>query len=290
MLPDHQSLQSNQQKYPMIVTKASGEQVDFEVEKLRKSLQRSGAKQEMIDAIISNVNTQLYQGISTKKIYKLAFGLLKKASKPMAARYKLKNAIMELGPSGFPFETYVAALLKHQGYNVKTGQVLNGICVTHEIDVLAEKANEVLIAECKFHNLQGLSCDVKIPLYIHSRFNDVRNFLLKDKKNQKNNYIGWVVTNTKFTSDAIQYGECVGLHLVGWNFPLNGSIKDMVDSSGLYPLTCLSTLTNREKKILLEQRFVLCMDILHKPDILNLVELTPARVENVMREVRSLIN
>lgn len=285
----HRNSHPDLRNHSVIVTKASGEQVDFSVEKLRQSLQRSGAKQEVIDNIITEINTKLYEGISTKKIYKLAFGLLKKASKPFAARYKLKNAIMELGPSGFPFETYFSELLKHQGYEVKTGLILNGICVTHEIDVLAEKENNVIIAECKFHNLQGMSCDVKIPLYIHSRFNDVKSYLLKSPELQKKKYTGWVVTNTKFTSDAIQYAQCAGLHLIGWNYPLNGNIKDLVDSSGLYPLTCLSTLTNREKKLLLDHRFVLCSDLVKKPEILNLIELSPARVENVMREVKSLL-
>ncbi len=136
-----------------IITKASGAQVPFSSEKLRTSLQRSGAKDEDIHSIITEVKNQLYPGIPTKKIYKLAFGLLKKVSKPIAARYRLKNAIMELGPSGFPFEKYFSEILKHQGYAVKVGEIVAGHCVKHEIDVIAEKGNDYLMIECKYHNL-----------------------------------------------------------------------------------------------------------------------------------------
>lgn len=38
----------------------------------------------------------------------------------------------------------------------------------------------------------------------------------------------------KFTEDAIQYGLCMGLNLVAWNFPIKENLKSMIDDSGLY--------------------------------------------------------
>ncbi|MBN2733010.1 MAG: hypothetical protein JXR26_11325, partial [Balneolaceae bacterium] len=75
------------------VTKASGEQEPFDEDKLRRSLAHAGASKEIIDQVCDFVNEMLYDGISTKKIYKQAFKLLREISDRMAGRYKLKEAI-----------------------------------------------------------------------------------------------------------------------------------------------------------------------------------------------------
>ena len=156
------------------ITKASGKQAPFQEEKLKKSLRRSGATNDMIDTIAQEVKKYLYEGMPTKKIYKLAFRMLKKHPKPFAAKYKLKPAIMELGPSGYPFEKYMGEVLKHNGFSVKIGEVVKGSCVNHEIDVMAKKDNRLYLIECKYHNAPGTICNVKIPLYIEARFRDIR--------------------------------------------------------------------------------------------------------------------
>ena len=119
----------------------------------------------MIDNILYKIESILYDGITTKQIYQTAFDLLKKDSRSNAGRYNLKRAIMALGPSGFPFEQYIESVFEQQGYKVKVNQFLEGVCVTHEIDVLAENDRHVLLIECKYHNKQGLFSDVKVPLY-----------------------------------------------------------------------------------------------------------------------------
>ena len=60
------------------IVKASGEKVKFSVDKLRKSLNRTGAEKPIVDQIIDRVRDELYQGISTREIYNRAFSLLKK--------------------------------------------------------------------------------------------------------------------------------------------------------------------------------------------------------------------
>lgn len=80
----------------MRVTKFSGELVHFDKRKLEKSLQKSGANQLMVDQILSEIEKTLYEGIPTKKIYKLAFQLLKKLSNAHAARYNLRTAVQNL--------------------------------------------------------------------------------------------------------------------------------------------------------------------------------------------------
>lgn len=272
----------------LIITKASGESAKFSEKKLRASLQHSGAGREQIDNVIAEIADKLYPGISTKKIYKIAFNLLKGSSRSVAAKYHLKGAIMELGPSGFPFEKYVAEILRYQGYKIKVGEIVQGHCVSHEVDIIASIDHRQLMIECKYHNLPGIICDVKIPLYIQSRFKDVELSWKDAATDTGRNYQGWVVTNTRFSNDAIQYGSCIGLKLVGWDYPEKGSLKDMIDTLGLYPITCLTSLTKNEKEYLLEKNNVLCIELLNNKFLLEQLKISASRVDTILQETHIL--
>src|SRR3989338_10273149 len=163
---------NNQQKEIMIV-KASGEVEPFSDAKLRRSLLRVKASPDNIETIIEHVRKELKPNMPTSQIYRHAFSLLKKENRPTASRYALKQAIRELGPSGHPFEKLIGALLTYEGFSVEVGKTVQGLCVTHEVDVLAQKYNQHIMVECKFHNQPGIKSDVKISLYIHARFQDV---------------------------------------------------------------------------------------------------------------------
>lgn len=272
----------------IIVTKASGEQKPFSEEKLRASLRRAGADEARIDLILDEVKSQLYDGITTKTIYRIAFSHLKKGGRYMAARYHLKQAIMELGPSGFPFEKYVAELLKQQDYKVRTGQILQGHCVSHEIDVLAEKENDRIMIECKYHNYPGISCDVKVALYIYARFKDVEGNRENLPPHASGINKGWLVTNTRFSGDAIQYAACMGLYLLGWDFPQKGSLKEQIDTLGLYPVTCLTSLTKKEMQQLMDRNVVLCKEIVDNEPLLRSIGVKDPRTSVVLKEARQL--
>ncbi len=279
------------------VTKASGKLTVFLPGKLKHSLRRSGASEEISDYIVDEILKDAHEGISTQKIYKKAFRILQQKSRHHAARYKLKQAIMELGPTGYPFELFIGQLFKKMQYKVKTGQIVLGECVQHEVDVVAEIGNTLMFAECKFHNRPGIKCDVKIPLYVHSRFRDIEN---KYKKNPETNarlhdgvgqgkiHEGWVITNTKFSSDAIQYGECAGLILLGWDYPKQESLQMKIDRMGLHPITCLTTIHKAEKQILLDKGIVLSNQLLAKKDLSELPGMTEARINLIIKEVEGL--
>jgi len=270
------------------VLKASGQLAPFDSAKLRKSLHKAGADAGVIDKILEEIKLGLYDGISTYKIYQKAFDLLRARSKPTAAKYKLKNAIMELGPSGYPFEKYFAELLAAQGYKVKTNLVLDGKCVTHEVDVQAEVDNLIHFIECKFHNSRGYVTDVKISLYVHSRFIDLRDKQSLLTQNTDKHFKGWVVTNTKFSTDAIQYGQCAGLELIAWDFPEGKGIRDMIEKTGLHPVTCLTTLTNNEKQTLLNEKVIVCKDLIKNVSVLENMGIKPNRLKNILAEAGEL--
>ena len=270
------------------ITKNSGEKAEFSREKLRRSLEKSGAGSKDIQRIVSEIEKLLYPGMSTKEIYKKAFSLLRKTSRPYAAKYKLKKALMELGPSGYPFERYLAAVMDNEGYQVKVGQVLQGHCIRHEVDVIAEKGKEHFIVECKFHADSRNICDVKVPLYIRSRFLDLEKKWKQDPKNNTKEHQGWIATNTRFSTAAIQYGKCAGLHLLGWDYPPRGSLKERIDLSGVHPITCLTTLTSKEKSLLLKKMVVLCKDLYLNKTALQSIGVKGIRIKRVMAEARAL--
>jgi hypothetical protein len=268
----------------MKILKHSGNIVDYSPSKLKQSLLKSGASNLEVDALLNTIENQIYEGISTKQIYKMAFSLLKKASHSHAARYNLKEAIRLLGPAGFFFEKYIARIFASENYQTLTNFVLQGKCVSHEIDVLIKKDNAIAMVECKFHMGIDANSDVKVPMYILSRFND-----LKDKNHTiytRMDIISkcWIVTNNRFSADAIAFAKCSKLNLLSWNYPENNNLKTKNDTNHLYPVTCLTTLSLAEKDKLLVLDVILVKEIVNNSECLERIGLSSNRIKNVLKE------
>lgn len=270
------------------IIKHSGDIVPFNVHKLKDSLRRAQASEDVIQQIAAQIESAIYDGMTTKKIYQMAFKMLKGKSRVSASKYKLKKALMQLGPSGFPFEKLVGKLLAHEGFETKVGVIVAGNCVNHEVDVIAQKDNNHYMIECKYHSDQGRFCNVKIPLYIHSRFLDVEKQWERQKGHEAKLHKGGVYTNTRFTNDAIQYGKCVGLLLTSWDYPMGNGLKDRIDKSGLHPLTALTTLTKAEKTKLLETGIVLCKELHETPTLLNQIGIDKTRHKKILEDSEEL--
>ena len=272
----------------MKIIKHSGDIVDYNPEKLKNSLLKSGAGQLVVKDILRQLEQEIFEGMSTKQIYKLAFGLLKKASNSHAARYNLRQAIQLLGPAGFFFEKFVARLFQSEKYEAQTNLTLQGKCVSHEIDVMIEKNNIVAMVECKFHAHREAVSDVKVPMYILSRFNDLKEkpFQLFGKKQSISKC--WIVTNNRFSSDAVTFGSCSGLNMLSWDFPLDHNLRTKIDNNHLYPVTCLTTLSLTEKDKLLILDVILVKEIINHSDCLEKIGLSPNRIKNVLKEAAEL--
>jgi len=270
------------------IYKSSGLKVPFNSGKLKQSLLKAGADYAQADRIVVQIEEMLFDGVSTKDIYTKAFSLLRKKARHTAARYKLRNAITELGPTGYPFEQYIGKIIEYLGFEVQVGVIVKGHCVNHEVDVFAENEEKQIIVECKFHSRKNRNCDIKVPLYIQSRFKDIEQELLKSEKQEDKSYEGWIVTNTRFTSDAIQYGTCMNLKLISWNYPVNGSLNELIDDSGLYPITCLTTLTKKEKQELLSKGKVLCRELCNYPKLLMSIGVSEKRHKKILNEADDL--
>jgi len=272
----------------MKIVKHSGNIVDYNPLKLEQSLLKSGANNLEVETILHTIEGEIYEGITTKKIYKMAFNLLKKVAHSHAARYNLKEAIRLLGPAGFFFEKYIARLFFSENYQAVTNFILQGKCVSHEIDVLVKKENAIAMIECKFHMGKDANSDVKVPMYILSRFND-----LKDNRHTiftRNDTLSkcWIVTNNRFTTEAIAFAKCSKLNLLSWNYPDNNNLKTKNDTNFLYPITCLTTLSLAEKDKLLVLDFILVKELINNSECLEKIGLSSNRIKNVLKEASEL--
>lgn len=274
----------------ILIRKFNGETEIFEVEKLKNSLRRSSATEDEIEKIIESIYPILYSGISSKTIYNKAHSLLRRYNRVSASKYSLKRAIFDLGPTGYPFEKLIAALLQQKGYITQVGVILKGKCVSHEIDVLAEKNNSTYAVECKFRTDPKAVINVQTPLYVNSRFLDIKEGWKNSREIKSELKQGWLVTNTQFSSDSIDYSKCIGLRLLSWDYPENNGIKQNVDHYALYPITTLLSLTKPEMNMLIEKNIVLTKELYTNIKILDELNFMPSRKEKVIEEIRELCN
>lgn len=271
----------------MIIKKASGETEPFFQDKIERSLKRIGTPDKFIREIIAGIE-RAPEITSTRDIYFYIAHYLKGVDRALASRYNLKNALYQLGPEGFLFEKFIAELFNAQQFRTKNDFVVKGNCVDHEIDVIACKGDDHFMVECKFHNSPGIKTDVKVSLYIKSRFEDVRHTLVAFECHNTTFNKPWLATNTKFTTDAIAYARCVDMGLVGWAYPEKTSIETTVDSLGLYPITCLVSLNYHQKKKLLEQDVLLCKELATDTKKLTNLGLSEQQARQVQEECKAI--
>jgi hypothetical protein len=271
------------------IVKTDGSEEVFDGMKLEWSLRRAGASTHTAERIRHTIENSIAHGVGTQEIYKRAFQMLRHDARPAAARYSLRRALFEFGPSGHPFENYVSELFKKEGWKVEYRRMIPGKCVMHEVDVYAERDGEHLAAELKYHNDPGYKTDVKVALYVKARLDDIWQCdPAHDKKCPVDH--GFLITNTKFTKDAIQYASCSGLNLLGWSYPQEGNLYDRIIATGLYPVTTLTTLRKAEKKLLIEQNITTCEQVRDNRDLLRALGITPERLGGILAEATTLTN
>lgn len=261
----------------MLVTKATGEKQEFSEKKVLDSIRRAGIAKSEEQKVLQHVKSKVYEGIPTSELYRHIIEFLGKSNQPFAkSRYGLKQAIMALGPTGYPFEDYIAKLLNEIGYQTQVRQMLQGTCITHEVDVISQKDGKKHMVEVKFHNAMGIHTDSHVSMYTKARFDDV-----KEKYELSS---AWLITNTKASSDAIAYGECMGLKVIGWSYPEGESIRDLVEKTNLIPITTLSQLSQQEIEILIKNHIVLCRDICRNPHILQILPIPKEKIAEIYKE------
>jgi hypothetical protein len=268
----------------LLITKADGEHEHFDPVKLERSLSHAGASSTTRARVLSHVTHELRPLATTEDIYRHAFEFLKKEEVlPVAARYSLKRAIFSLGPSGFPFEQFLGEVMRAHGWRVRTDIMLMGRCAPHEVDVLAEKNGKRVGIEAKFHNEPGGKTDIKDALYVHARYDDLRASPVASSRVDE----GWLVTNTVFTRNAIRYARCSNLTILGWDYPRDRGLLAMIEEAKVHPLTALTTLSEGEKRHLLDARIVLCQAV-QSEHVLRAHGIAPSKIPQVIEEAKRL--
>ena len=268
------------------IIKADGTIEPFDGTKLEASLRKAGASEKTAERIRHTIESTIAPAAESNEVYRRAFQMLRREARPAAARYSLRRALFEFGPSGHPFEDFVAEIFKKEGWLVEGRQIIPGKCVPHEVDVYATRGTERIAAELKYHNDPGYKTDVKIALYVKARFDDIWQCDPATQVCPVDR--GFLITNTKFTSHAVQYAKCSGLGLLGWSYPAQGNLYDRIVASGVYPVTALTTLKKAEKRLLIDQGTVTCEQVAERRDSLRELGITPERIGTILAEARTL--
>ena len=240
----------------VFIIKANGEKVPFNPHKVIVTCKRAGANRKLAKRISEEVSSKIHDGMRTREVYRLVIGLLSQFETGGATshRYRLKEAIMKLGPAGFFFENYVSRILEDQGYQINSiRKTMQGRCVKHELDIVVyhPEFKQKSFVECKYHNYLGVVTGLKESLYTHARFLDLKDLFDGEM----------LVCNTRVSREVITYASCVGQHVVSWRYPPNKSLEKMIQDKGLYPITILP-LTKNELFSISKNNIMVAKDLL----------------------------
>lgn len=242
-----------------MIIKASGEQVKFDAERIRRTMRRVGAASDVVEVVVRDVRAAVRPGMSTREILSLAQRTLAKYDRATAAKYDLKGALYRLGPAGFHFERYLAALLRAQGFETELPDVYQGGCVKQEVDVTARKQGKQFAIEAKLRQATADMVDLKVVMTQYARFLDLLDGAALHRCPKFD--AAWVITNGQFSETAKHYAMCKGVLTTGWNHPEGQGLNTLIDRTGLYPLTIIPGFTAAELEAFSRADVMLCKEL-----------------------------
>ena len=265
----------------MQVIKSSGDIVPFNPKKIYRSIKDAGGSSKLAREAIKKIKSQYKRDFSTKDILKILIEFLKKEP-GVSEKYNLKQAIMNLGPTGFPFEKFFSKILNFYGFQTKTGTILKGKAINHEIDIIAKKSTTFMI-ECKYHNHTGTITRLHPAMYTYARFLDVK----KHGLNQ-----AWLVTNTKCSLDAQKYAKSVKVKITSWKYPENQSLQKLIEKKKLYPITILNSINEPIKQKLFENDIIILKDFekISPNEIAKRLNIPRKKVQQILKDVYEILN
>lgn len=265
----------------MKVLKASGLRESFRPRKIYSGIIAAGGKKPLAKEVTKEISKKIYPDITTDEILRSVLARLRKYP-GVRARYNLKRAIMELGPTGFPFETFFSKVLENYGYKTKVGVYLPGKRIIHEIDIVAETKDNSAMIECKYHKNPGKSTDLHVAMYTHARFLDLRKKLS----------FAWLVTNTRCSGAAIEYAKGVNQKITSWSYPPSESLQKLIEDKNLYPITMLVSLPKKYLPIFHKHKLMLIKDVLdYSPEKLSKrFGLSSLRARKILIESKQILD
>lgn len=248
----------------VIVKKASGRLEPYSREKIIRSSLRAGLNRNQAENVATEIERNLYDGIETREIYGMVLDAVRGHDSIIATRYTLKRAMMSLGPSGFPFETFISKILEAYGYTTTLRSKIRGRCVDHEVDVIAEKKEggrlKRCMVECKYHNAAGIYTGLKEALYTYARFLDLGEGSQHNLSERFDE--AWLVSNTKCSYEAKTYAKCKGLKVLAWNYPPRAGLEKLIQDKRLYPITIIEKVTGDQLERFSRANLMLVKDLI----------------------------
>ncbi|MCW4025015.1 MAG: ATP cone domain-containing protein [Candidatus Bathyarchaeota archaeon] len=239
----------------VLVTKANGAKQPFSKLKIIDTCLRMGATPENARQIAERIEKNIYEGISTQQILRMIFRYMRKHKPAIKNIYDLKKGLSLMNPKP-EFEIFVQLLLANNGYQVEPSQILRGKCVEHEVDGIARKDGVTFFVEAKhhfsYHTLTGLD-ESRIAQAVLEDVNDAFSLDLSRLRIDH----AMIVTNTRYSTHATQYGTCKNILQIGWTSPVHKGLKDMILEAKLYPASCLKSLPETARLKLVDSGIVL---------------------------------
>jgi HJR/Mrr/RecB family endonuclease len=243
----------------LTVTKANGFKQPFNKDKVIRTAMRMGASRKTAYEIAEKIEQKLYDGMPSAKILQLIFLYMRKDKPNISHLYDLRKGL-SLMDSKPEFEKFIQTLLANNGFEVTQNQILTGKCGQHEVDAIAVRNGVKYLVEIKhhysYHALTGLD-ESRIARAILEDVNE--GYELGTTKHKIDNAL--LVTNTKYSDQAIKYAGCRNILLIGWNSPPNLSVQSMIEEKNLYPLSCLRSLRRSDRARLVDSGIVLIRQI-----------------------------
>lgn len=272
------------------MTKADGSKQMFDKNKVVRTCLRMGANRSLASEIAEKVESRLYEGMPTARVLYLIFRFMRENKPGVKHLIDLRKGL-SLMSSKPEFEEFVRVLLKYQGFEVTSNQILKGRCGEHEVDAIARKDEVTYFVEAKhhlsYHALIGLD-DSRIARAVLEDVSENFELGRTDFKIDK----AVIVTNSRYSEHAIRYGHCRGIVQVGWNYPVNHGLENLIEKKRLHPLSCLRGLRGEDRLRLVDSGLVLIRQLLDE-DQLELARKTGLRlqtVEEIMEAARHFAN
>jgi hypothetical protein len=272
------------------VVKINGEREEFDKTKIFHTCKRTGVSDQVANKIADEVEAAIYDGITTKKILDMVLKKLKQEHPKHSQRYGLREAVAKLDPEEHEFEKYVSHLWEGHGYKTKWDQIVQGECIEHQIDVVAEKDGKRYLLECKHHTNPHRWCGLGTMLQVWAVIDDVRKGYEKDKANEGYENI-WLITNTKFSAHAVRYANAKGIILTGWNYPDGNDLRGMIDAKDMDPIDMIDMPEPVRKKFS-KAGIILLKDLLRLPfdELYGKTKIDRKTLRDIVYKAKEILN
>ncbi|MEM4497271.1 MAG: restriction endonuclease [Nitrososphaerota archaeon] len=223
------------------VRKADGRLEPYDGSKIMRTALYLGLDREDAERIEREVLEKAYDGIPTSEILAMIRDLAEEIRPELSQARDIREAISAMRPKP-DFEDYARIVLREAGYLVEPGRLLEGRCVSHEIDGIAFKGDEVFVVEVKHHFNQHAYTSLGTVLELWAALEDLREgYRLGFHPYAFTSAI--LVCNTKISQHAEQYARCKGIMYMGWRYPRAFALSDIVSSKKIYPITMIKSLS-----------------------------------------------